>query len=238
MPTAYACCGGQVEVDDLAEERVGDLHQDAGAVTGVRLGARGAAVLEVAQRGQRLRHDVVAGHAGQGRHEGDATGVVLVARRRRALGAAGMRAVGGHSPVVVCARRGPMGRPSAAVEAGAQDDVGPCGGVSLPPPRRQAPTGDSWTAPATAPVVGRDVGLGRPARPRRARRLSRRLAPLDVHRLLPRAAGARRPAHRRSRPGRATNSPIDIHSPHRSPRTSFSSMVSMRRCSIQSRPRQ
>ena len=69
---------GQVEVHDLAQERVRHLHEDAGAVTGVRLGARGAAVLEVAERGQRLRHDVVAGHAGQGRDEGHATGVVLV----------------------------------------------------------------------------------------------------------------------------------------------------------------
>ena len=52
---------GQLEVDHLAQERVGDLDQDAGAVAGVRLGAGGAAVVEVAQRGERLDHDVVAG---------------------------------------------------------------------------------------------------------------------------------------------------------------------------------
>ena len=40
--------GRQREVDDLAQERVRDLDQDAGAVAGVGLGAAGAAVLEVA----------------------------------------------------------------------------------------------------------------------------------------------------------------------------------------------
>ena len=68
----------QLEVDDLAEEAVGDLHQDAGAVTGVRLGARRAAVLEVAQGGERLLDDVVAGHARHRGHERDAARVVLV----------------------------------------------------------------------------------------------------------------------------------------------------------------
>ena len=57
--------GRQVEVDDLAQERVGDLEQDAGAVAGVDLGAGGAAVVEVAQRGERLVDDGAAGDAGQ-----------------------------------------------------------------------------------------------------------------------------------------------------------------------------
>ena len=38
MPAAYAALAGQVEVDDLPEEAVGDLDQDAGAVAGVDLG--------------------------------------------------------------------------------------------------------------------------------------------------------------------------------------------------------
>ena len=42
---------------DRAQERVGHLQQDPRAVAGVGLGARGAAVVEVAERGQRLRHD-------------------------------------------------------------------------------------------------------------------------------------------------------------------------------------
>ncbi len=88
----------ELEVDDVAQERVGDLHQDAGTVAGVRLGAGGAAVLEVAQGGQGLGHDVVAGHAGQGRDEGHATGVVLVARVVEPLWR--RERVHGHSPVV------------------------------------------------------------------------------------------------------------------------------------------
>ncbi len=46
---------GRREVDalvpeDAAQEAVGDLDEDPGAVTGVRLGARGPAVLEVGER--------------------------------------------------------------------------------------------------------------------------------------------------------------------------------------------
>jgi hypothetical protein len=70
--------GRQVEVADLAEEPVGDLQQDAGAVSGVLLRAVGAAVVEVAQRRQRLHHDLVAGPTSHGGHEGDPTRVVLV----------------------------------------------------------------------------------------------------------------------------------------------------------------
>ena len=51
---------GQRERRDAAQERVRDLGQDAGAVTGVRLGAGRTAVVEVAQRGQRLVDDLVA----------------------------------------------------------------------------------------------------------------------------------------------------------------------------------
>ncbi len=50
------------------------------------LGARGTSVVEVAQRGEGLRHDVVAGDAGQGGHERHAARVVLDGGGRRALG--------------------------------------------------------------------------------------------------------------------------------------------------------
>ena len=70
---------GQLEAGDLAEEGVRDLEQDAGAVARVGLGAGGAAVLEVAQYGERLLDQRMAGLAGEGGHEADAAGVVLVA---------------------------------------------------------------------------------------------------------------------------------------------------------------
>ncbi len=84
----------------LTEEQVRDTQQDPCAVAGVRLGAGGAAVLEVAQRRDRLGHDVVAGLAGQGGHEGDSTGIVLVETVVEALGR-GERVHGGIPPVVV-----------------------------------------------------------------------------------------------------------------------------------------
>lgn len=46
-PTAYSASSSQLEVDDLTEEPVGDLDEDAGAVAGVDLGARTSTVLEV-----------------------------------------------------------------------------------------------------------------------------------------------------------------------------------------------
>ena len=100
---------GQLEVDDLAEEPVGDLHQDPGAVAGVGLGAGGTAVLEVAQRGQRLADDVVAGNTGHGGHEGDATRVVLVCSVVEPLGRRECLHV--HSPVVGQRTWSPEGQP-------------------------------------------------------------------------------------------------------------------------------
>ena len=108
MPTAYARGCGQLEVDDLAEERVRDLQQDAGAVAGVRLGAGRAAVLEVAQRGDRLGDDVVAGLAGQGGDERDTAGVVLVESVVEALGRR-ERVHAAIPPVVVAPVDGPPG---------------------------------------------------------------------------------------------------------------------------------
>jgi hypothetical protein len=72
-----AARGRQVEVDDLAEEAVGRLEQDARPVAGVGLGAGGPPVVEVAQRPEAHAHDVVAAPALHVHHEGDAAGVVL-----------------------------------------------------------------------------------------------------------------------------------------------------------------
>ena len=62
----------------LAEERVGNLDQDAGAVAGERIGADRAAMGEVAQDLQTLLDDRVAFLALDVRDEADAAGVVLV----------------------------------------------------------------------------------------------------------------------------------------------------------------
>ena len=78
----------QVEVDLGAQQGVGDLGEDAGAVTGVRLGAGGAAVVEVVQRGEALGHDRAAS-AGRGRRP-------RRRRRRRPCRSPGRRA--GASP--------------------------------------------------------------------------------------------------------------------------------------------
>ena len=80
----------QLGVDDVAQERVGDLREDAGAVAAVLLGADGAAVVEVEQRGQAGVDDVPAGRAAQRGDEGETArvvlggGVVETLRQRRA----------------------------------------------------------------------------------------------------------------------------------------------------------
>ena len=71
--------GRQLEVDGLAQERVGHLHENPGTVAGERVGARRAAMLEVLQRGEGLVDHVVARLVVQARHEGHPAGVVLVA---------------------------------------------------------------------------------------------------------------------------------------------------------------
>jgi hypothetical protein len=78
VPTAIAAGCRQLESAHRPQEAIGDLHQDAGSVAGVRLGARGATVVEVAQGGQGLDDDVVARLAGQRGDEGDAAGIVFV----------------------------------------------------------------------------------------------------------------------------------------------------------------
>lgn len=79
MPTAYAPAVGQVEGDRCTQEGVRDLGQDARSVTRVGLGTGGTSVLQVAQNRERLFDQRVARLAGEGGHEADAAGVVLVA---------------------------------------------------------------------------------------------------------------------------------------------------------------
>ncbi len=69
---------GQGEGNHRAEERVGDLRQDAGAVTGVRFAPPSTPVVEVDERGQSLFDDVVTAAAVDVGHHGDTTGVMLV----------------------------------------------------------------------------------------------------------------------------------------------------------------
>ena len=76
---------GQIEVDHGTEERIRYLDENAGAVTGVRLGAGGAPVLEVDQRGDGLLDNVSTTTTMHVHNECDTTGVVLVSRVVEAL---------------------------------------------------------------------------------------------------------------------------------------------------------
>ena len=67
----------KLEGEPLAQEPVGQLKQDARPVTGIGVGALGAAVLEVLQRPQSARDHLVGGGSPEMRHEGDAAGVML-----------------------------------------------------------------------------------------------------------------------------------------------------------------
>ena len=72
--------GGQLEVHHGPEELVRDLGQQARAVAGADVSAHGAAVLEVAQRDQRVVDDVMARLTAQGSDSGHAAVLVLVGR--------------------------------------------------------------------------------------------------------------------------------------------------------------
>ncbi len=68
---------GQAEPGDRAEERVGNLREDAGAVAGVRVCAGGATVLKIAQDAEGVGHHVVATSGPQVCDKANATGVVF-----------------------------------------------------------------------------------------------------------------------------------------------------------------
>ena len=77
---------------------VGHLHEQAGAVAGLRIAAARAAVLEVHEHVDALRHDVVRLLAADVRDEADAAGVVLEGGIVEALllEPAGLAGGGGH----------------------------------------------------------------------------------------------------------------------------------------------
>ncbi len=134
---------GQVEVHDLPQERVRNLDQDARAVAGVRLRTRGTAVVQVQQGGDALANDVVAGNAGQGRDERHATSIVLVAGVVEPLGrrecvlnwhrAFSRRRLCRRVPVQAEDTRGRSAVHENCRWGFAGDDIGPSGGLRLPP---------------------------------------------------------------------------------------------------------
>ena len=79
----------KLRAHDAAQERVGHLCEDPGAVAGVRIGSGGAAMLEVLERLQRALHDTVVRALGQLRDERDAARVVLESRVVEAVGRLG-----------------------------------------------------------------------------------------------------------------------------------------------------
>ena len=80
---------GQREAGGLGrarQEAVRDLDQDAGAVAGLHLGARRAAVGQALENGEAAVHDVVVGTPVQIGHHADTAGVVFVCRVVEASG--------------------------------------------------------------------------------------------------------------------------------------------------------
>jgi hypothetical protein len=71
---------GEVEAPGSGEEPVWDLDQDAGTVPRGHLGAGGAPVRQVLQRGEPLADEPVAPPSSEIGHQGDAAGVVLEGR--------------------------------------------------------------------------------------------------------------------------------------------------------------
>ena len=96
-PTAVLAGLGQREAELLRlarEELVRDLHQDAGAVAGARIGADRAAMLEIEQDGQRILDDLVRLAALDVGDEADAAGI-LVERGIVEAAAVGQAGIGG-----------------------------------------------------------------------------------------------------------------------------------------------
>ena len=100
-PTAYSPGVGQGEAELLAfpdEEAMRDLRQNAGAVAGARIGADRAAVLEIADDGERVLDDLVRLAALDVGDEADAAGVLVergivetLRRRQTGIGTVGER---------------------------------------------------------------------------------------------------------------------------------------------------
>ena len=78
--------GRKFEVDHCAEEAIGHLDQDAGAVAGTGVGTERAAMVEVAQRRQPELDDAVAPAAAQVGNEADPARVVLESRVVQSFG--------------------------------------------------------------------------------------------------------------------------------------------------------
>src|SRR5205085_4388905 len=68
------------------EEGVRNLHEDAGAVAGARVGADGAAVLEIAENGERVGDDLVRRLALDVGDEADAAGILFAREVVKAFG--------------------------------------------------------------------------------------------------------------------------------------------------------
>src|SRR5690606_1646824 len=66
--------------ENVGEESVGDLHQDAGAITGAGIGTNAAAVGEVDQSGERLVDDLAGGPPVDVDDQADAAAVVIETR--------------------------------------------------------------------------------------------------------------------------------------------------------------
>jgi hypothetical protein len=79
-PDAVCAGGRKCEAEDLPQEPIRHLQEDAGAVAGVRLAAAGAAVLEIDQDFERARDDRVRSAAGYVNDEADTARVVLERR--------------------------------------------------------------------------------------------------------------------------------------------------------------
>ena len=79
-PTAYWPGSGSVKPSSFAfarEELVRDLHQDAGAVAGARIGADRAAMFEIDENCQRILDDLVRLAALDVGDEADAAGILV-----------------------------------------------------------------------------------------------------------------------------------------------------------------
>jgi hypothetical protein len=133
-PGGVAAGGGQAERAGGAEQGVGDLGQDASPITGVRVAALGAAMVQVPQHGEGLGDGLVGAAAREVGHEAHATGVVLklaVVQSPIRLGEAAPRAASsggacrtgrGHS----CSCR--PSRPYSRLRARIRDNIGPAAG--------------------------------------------------------------------------------------------------------------